>query len=114
MLGFLEIKSHYHLIKGNHLPQLRASHNYFTGCWNRNTLISFGIPGIILFTLGYLLSRDVIGSFDEINSVSLGVALATFVVTIVGLLAIMSSIILYILGKQVEQIQLQYQEWPQE
>lgn len=81
---------------------------------SKHPLISFGIPGIILFTLGYLLSRDVIGSFNEINSVSLGVALATFVVTIVGLLAIMSSIILYILGKQVQQIQLQYQEWPQE
>ena len=80
----------------------------------KHPLISFGIPGIVLFTLGYLLSRDVIGSFDEINSVSLGVALATFTVTIIGLLAIMSSIILYILGKQVKQIQLQYQEWPQE
>jgi hypothetical protein len=42
------------------------------------------------------------------------VALATFVVTIVGLLAIMSSLILYILGKQVKQIQLHYQEWPVE
>jgi hypothetical protein len=81
---------------------------------SKHPLISFGIPGVVLFTVGYLLSRDVIGTFDEVNSVSLGVALATFVVTIVGLLAIMSSLILYILGKQVKQIQLHYQEWPVE
>ena len=81
---------------------------------SKHPLISFGIPGVVLFTVGYILSRDVIGTFDEVNSVSLGVALATFVVTIVGLLAIMSSLILYILGKQVKQIQLQYQEWPGE
>ncbi|MDP6639768.1 MAG: hypothetical protein QF817_01720 [Candidatus Poseidoniaceae archaeon] len=81
---------------------------------SKHPLISFGIPGVVLFSVGYLLSRDVIGTFDEVNSVSLGVALATFSVTIIGLLAIMGSIILYILGKQVKQIQLQYQEWPQE
>jgi hypothetical protein len=81
---------------------------------SKHPLISFGIPGVVLFSVGYLLSRDVIGTFDEVNSVSLGVALATFAVTIIGLLAIMGSIILYILGKQVKQIQLQYQEWPQE
>jgi hypothetical protein len=81
---------------------------------SKHPLISFGIPGVVLFTVGYLLSRDVIGTFDEVNSVSLGVALATFAVTIVGLLAIMSSLILYILGKQVKQIQLHYQEWPGE
>ncbi|HIG03489.1 MAG TPA: hypothetical protein EYQ53_03805 [Candidatus Poseidoniales archaeon] len=81
---------------------------------SRHPLISFGVPGIVLFTVGYLLSRDVISSFEEINSVSLGVALATFVVTIVGLLAMMIAIILYILGKQVKQVQLQHQEWPKE
>jgi hypothetical protein len=81
---------------------------------SKHPLISFGIPGVVLFTVGYILSRDVIGTFDEVNSVSLGVALATFAVTIVGLLAIMSSLILYILGKQVKQIQLHYQEWPGE
>jgi hypothetical protein len=81
---------------------------------SKHPLISFGIPGVVLVTVGYLLSRDVIGTFDEVNSVSLGVALATFTVTIVGLLAIMSSLILYILGKQVKQIQLHYQEWPGE
>ena len=81
---------------------------------SKHPLISFGIPGVVLFTVGYILSRDVIGTFDEVNSVSLGVALATFAVTIIGLLAIMSSLILYILGKQVKQIQLHYQEWPGE
>lgn len=81
---------------------------------SRHPLISFGVPGMVLFTVGYLLSRDVISSFEEVNSVSLGVALATFVVTIVGLLAMMIAIILYILGKQVKQVQLQYQEWPNE
>ena len=81
---------------------------------SKHPLISFGIPGVVLFTVGYILSRDVIGTFDEVNSVSLGVALATFAVTIVGLLAIMASLILYILGKQVKQIQLHYQEWPGE
>jgi hypothetical protein len=81
---------------------------------SKHPLISFGIPGVVLFTVGYLLSRDVIGTFDEVNSVSLGIALATFVVTIVGLFAIMSALILYILGKQVKQIQLHYREWPGE
>ncbi len=81
---------------------------------SKHPLISFGIPGVVLFTVGYLLSRDVIGTFDEVNSVSLGIALATFVVTIVGVLAIMSALILYILGKQVKQIQLHYREWPGE
>lgn len=80
---------------------------------SKHPLLAFGIPGVILFSVGYLLSRDVIDTFDELTSVSLGVALATFVVTIIGLLAMMAALTLYILGKQVKQIQLQYQDWPQ-
>ena len=77
----------------------------------RHPLLLFGIPGTVLFILGYRLSGNVVGALEELNSTSIGVTLATIAMTLVGLFGIMVALILYIMGKQVEQIQSQY-NWP--
>ena len=74
----------------------------------KHPLFLFGIPGIVLFILGYKLSGNVVDTFSELNSVSIGVTLTTIAMTLIGLFAMMVAIILYIMGKQVEQIQSQY------
>ena len=74
----------------------------------KHPLFLFGIPGIVLFVLGYKLSGNVVDTFSELNSVSIGVTLTTIAMTLIGLFAMMVAIILYIMGKQVEQIQSQY------
>ena len=77
----------------------------------KHPLLLFGIPGIVLFILGYKLSGNVVGALEELNSTSIGVTLATIAMSLVGLFGIMVALILYIMGKQVEQIQSQY-DWP--
>lgn len=77
----------------------------------KHPLLLFGIPGIVLFILGYRLSGNLVGALQELNSTSIGVTLATIAMTLVGLFGIMVALILYIMGKQVEQIQSQY-NWP--
>jgi len=79
---------------------------------SKHPLILFGIPGLVCFVLGYRLSGNVITTFDELNKTSLGVTLATIAVTLIGLFAMMVAIILYILGKQVKQLQSQYEDAP--
>jgi hypothetical protein len=79
---------------------------------SRHPLLLFGIPGFVLFMVGYKLSGDVLDSFNEWNETSVGVGLAVIAVTLMGLFAMMVGLILYILGKQVKQIQSQYQHWP--
>ena len=74
----------------------------------KHPLFLFGIPGIVLFVLGYRLSDNVVDTFNELNSVSIGVTLTTIAMTLIGLFAMMVALILYIMGKQVEQIQSQY------
>ena len=74
----------------------------------KHPLFLFGIPGIVLFILGYRLSCNVVDTFNELNSVSIGVTLTTIAMTLIGLFAMMVALILYIMGKQVEQIQSQY------
>ena len=66
---------------------------------------------VVLFILGYRLSGNIVGALEEINSTSIGVTLATIAMTLIGLFSIMVALILYIMGKQVEQIQSQY-DWP--
>ena len=78
---------------------------------SKHPLLLFGIPGIVLFFLGYRLSGNIVGALEEINSTSIGVTLATIAMTLIGLFSIMVALILYIMGKQVEQIQSQY-DWP--
>jgi len=77
----------------------------------KHPLLLFGIPGIVLFILGYKLSGNVVGALEELNTTSIGVTLATIAMTLIGLFGIMVALILYIMGKQVEQIQSQY-DWP--
>ena len=77
----------------------------------KHPLLLFGIPGIVLFILGYKLSGNVVGTLEELNSTSISVTLATIAMTLIGLFGIMVALILYIMGKQVEQIQSQY-DWP--
>lgn len=80
---------------------------------SKHPLLLFGIPGIVIFVLGYRLSGDLATMFTELNSTSIGVTLATIAMTLVGLFAMMVAIILYIMGKQVERIQHQY-NWPKQ
>ena len=79
---------------------------------SRHPLILFGLPGLIFFVIGFMLTGDVLDEFKTMNSVTLGVSLATAAVTLIGLFAMMTSLMLYILGKQVRQIQRQYDDWP--
>jgi hypothetical protein len=81
---------------------------------SRHPLLLFGIPGVVLFLVGYNLSGNVLDSFDEWNQTSVGVGLAVIGVTLMGLFAMMVGLILYIMGKQVKQIQAQYNHWPKE
>ena len=77
---------------------------------SKHPLFLFGIPGIVLFVLGYKLSANVVDTFDELNSTSIGVTLSVIAMTMIGLFAMMVALILYIMGKQAEQIQSQY-DW---
>lgn len=78
---------------------------------SRHPLFLFGIPGLVLFILGYRLSGGVVDTFTELTTESIGVTFATIAMTLFGLFAMMIALMLYIMGKQVEQIQAQY-EWP--
>jgi hypothetical protein len=81
---------------------------------SKHPLLLFGIPGVVLFLVGYKLSGNVLDTFDEWNQTSVGVGLAVIGVTLMGLFAMMVGLILYIMGKQVKQIQAQYNHWPRE
>ena len=78
---------------------------------SKHPLFLFGIPGIVMLYFGYKMTTELVTKFDSIDSVSLGVALATATITFVGLFASMAAIILYILGKQIDKIQMQYQDF---
>ena len=78
---------------------------------SKHPLLLFGVPGVVLFVLGYRLSGDLATMFTELNSTSIGVTLATIAMTLIGLFAMMVALILYIMGKQVERVQHQY-NWP--
>ena len=68
---------------------------------SKHPLVLIGLPGLVLFVLGIQLSGNVIDQFKELNSTSLGVTLATVAVTLVGLFALMTAILLLIMEKQV-------------
>ncbi len=71
---------------------------------SRHPLILFGIPGIIFFLLGFEMAREIIAFGGPHDSVSLGVALAAFVATFVGVFSLTASMILYVLGKQIDRM----------
>ncbi len=81
---------------------------------SKHPLLLFGIPGVVLFLVGYKLSDNVLDTFDEWNQTSAGVGLAVIAVTLMGLFAMMVGLMLYIMGKQVKQIQSQYNHLPKE
>ena len=81
---------------------------------SKHPLLLFGIPGIVLFIVGYKLSGNVLDTFSEWNQTSVGVGLAVIAVTLMGLFAMMVGLILYIMGKQVRQIQSQYDHLPKD
>ncbi len=78
----------------------------------RHPLIVFGIPGVILFIVGYKLSGNVLDTFSEWNKATIGAGFAVIGVTLMGLFAMMVGLILYIMGKQVKQMQAQYDDLP--
>ena len=61
---------------------------------SKHPLLLFGIPGIVLFLVGYKLSGNVLDTFDEWNQTSVGVGLAVVGVTLMGLFAMMVGLIL--------------------
>ena len=74
---------------------------------SKHPLVLIGLPGLVLFVLGIRLSGNVIDQFKELNTTSLGVTLATVAVTLVGLFALMTAVLLWIMEKQVASLQHQ-------
>lgn len=71
---------------------------------SRHPLIWFGIPGIVFFWVGFEMANELISFQGPHDSVSLGVALAAFVATLFGVFSLTASLILYVLGKQVNRV----------
>jgi len=71
---------------------------------SKHPLILFGIPGILFFWVGFEMAKDLINFQGPHDGVSIGVALAAFVATLVGVIALTTSLILYVLGKQVNRL----------
>ena len=67
----------------------------------------FGIPGITFFVLGFKMAKSVMDIGGPHATVSLGVALAAFAVTQVGVLSLVASLLLYGIGKQIDKIQVE-------
>lgn len=71
---------------------------------SRHPLILFGVPGIIFFLLGYEMFQEFASFQGPHDPVSLGVALAAFAATLIGVFSLTTSLILYVLGKQVDKM----------
>lgn len=71
---------------------------------SKHPLILFGIPGIVFFWVGFEMANELINFQGPHDSVSLGVALAAFAATLVGVFSLTTSLILYVLGKQVNRM----------
>ena len=71
---------------------------------SRHPLIWFGIPGIVFFWVGFEMANELISFEGPHDGVSLGVALAAFSATLVGVFSLTASLILYVLGKQVNRV----------
>ena len=71
---------------------------------SKHPLILFGIPGVLFFWVGFEMANDLISFQGPHDSVSIGVALAAFVATLVGVFSLTTSLILYVLGKQVNRL----------
>ncbi len=71
---------------------------------SKHPLILFGVPGIIFFLLGFEMASEIIAFGGPHDGVSLGVALAAFVTTFIGVFSLTASMILYVLGKQIDRM----------
>ncbi len=79
---------------------------FYWSLTSRHPLILLGVPGLLLFMLGYQMAGSALLTFDTLDGTSLGVALATTAITLLGVFAMMSALILYVLGKQIDKIQI--------
>ena len=71
---------------------------------SKHPLILFGVPGAVFFWVGFEMANELISFQGPHNGVSLGVALAAFTATLVGVFSLTTSLILYVLGKQVNRV----------
>ena len=71
---------------------------------SKHPLILFGVPGVIFFWVGFEMANELINFQGPHDSVSLGVALAAFAATLVGVFSLTTSLILYVLGKQLNRM----------
>tara|TARA_B110000014_G_C20019811_1_gene529073 strand:- start:12 stop:848 length:837 start_codon:yes stop_codon:yes gene_type:complete len=71
---------------------------------SKHPLILFGVPGIAFFWVGFEMANELINFQGPHDSVSLGVALAAFAATLIGVFSLTTSLILYVLGKQVNRM----------
>jgi hypothetical protein len=76
---------------------------------SKHPLIVLGIPGIIFFTVGYKMAAALIDIGGPHDTVSIGVAMAAFAVTFIGVFSLVSGLVLYIMGKQIDKVQLEFQ-----
>ena len=75
---------------------------------SKHPLILFGLPGAILFWVGFQMADQLVNIGGPHDTVGVGVALAAFAATLVGVFAITASMILFVLSKQVERIQAEF------
>ncbi len=73
---------------------------------SRHPLILFGVPGVIFFLLGYEMFQEFASFQGPHDPVSLGVALAAFAATLIGVFSLTTSLILYVLGKQIDKMSM--------
>ena len=71
---------------------------------SKHPLILFGVPGIVFFWVGFEMANELISFQGPHDGVSLGVALAAFAATLIGVFSLTASMILYVLGKQVNRV----------
>ena len=75
---------------------------------SKHPLILFGIPGALFFWVGFQMADSLVDIGGPHDTVGVGVALAAFVTTFIGVFAITASMILFVLSKQVERIQAEF------
>ena len=87
----------------------RSAQLFYWMLESKHPLIVLGIPGIIFFTVGYQMAEALIDIGGPHDTVSIGVAMAAFAVTFIGVLSLVSGLVLYIMGKQIDKVQLEFQ-----
>ena len=61
---------------------------------------------MIFFIVGHEMAGSALLQFDVLDRVSFGVALVVAGITFLGLFSMMSALILYVLGKQINRVQI--------